>query len=215
MISSSLNIEKCLNCGHDIMASGELVKHTNTKDGHRFFTKFCQECDCSEPAQLTEKKELQVSFPKKQGKTRAEIEKLLGEGKTNREISKILDMASSSVSYHVGAITAAKAAANKASGGHETGDTGSIKAGETSGTKEAVVGQEKPPILPSPEPGILKSRIEVENCDGYSDVQKQLISESVRQEIYHAGKGKAITMEVRKLPDRTRVVVEITGEDAL
>lgn len=211
MISSSLNIEKCLNCGHDIMASGELVKHTNTKDGHRFFTKFCQECDCSEPAQLTEKKELQVSFPKKKGKTRAEIEKLLGEGKTNREISKILDMASSSVSYHVGAI---KAAAAKASGGHETGDAG-VNGTAKDQTKEADAEQEKPPILPSPEPGILKSRIEVENCDGYSDVQKQLISESVRQEIYHAGKGKAITMEVRKLPDRTRVVVEITGEDAL
>ena len=213
MISSSLNIEKCLNCGHDAMASGELVKHTNVKDGHRFFTKYCQECDCSEPAQLTEKKELQVSFPKKKGKTRAEIEKLLGEGKTNREIAQALDMALSSVSYHVGAITAAKAAAAKASGEHETVDTG--PKGTEAQAKEITAGQEKHSIPPAADPGILKSRIEVACFEGYYDTQKKLISETVKEEIYHAGKGKTITMEVRKLPDRTRVVVEITGEDAL
>ena len=33
-----LKIEKCANCGHDIMAKDDLIKHTNVKDGHRYFT---------------------------------------------------------------------------------------------------------------------------------------------------------------------------------
>ena len=214
MISNALEIEKCANCGHDIMASGDLVKHTNTKDGHRFFTKFCQECECSTPS--IQKKELTVKFPKKQGKTREEIAKLLGEGKTNREISKILGMASSSVSYHVGAIMAVRAAAVKASAGRETEDAGVIRSIEEQAneTKEITVEKEKSPSPPAPNLGILKSRVEVSCFEGYYDTQKKLISETVKEEIYHAGKGKTITMEVRKLPDRTRVVVEITGEDA-
>ena len=45
-----LKIEKCANCGHDIMARDDLVKHTNIKDGHRYFTLHCQECGCKSPA---------------------------------------------------------------------------------------------------------------------------------------------------------------------
>ena len=45
-----LKIEKCANCGHDIMARDDLVKHTNIKDGHRYFTLYCQECGCKSPA---------------------------------------------------------------------------------------------------------------------------------------------------------------------
>lgn len=211
MISPALVIEKCSNCGHDIMASGDLVKHTNTKDGHRFFTKFCQECECATPS--IQKKELAVSFPKRRGKTREKIAKLVDEGKTNREISKTLQLALSTVSYHVGAITAVKAAV----AGSETHKAESKTTGENETAKdptgEAASLQNKNPPKTGSDSGVLKSRVEVACFEGYYDTQKKLISETVKEEIYHAGKGKTITMEVRQLPDRTRVVVEIIGED--
>ena len=211
MISNALEIEKCANCGHDIMASGDLVKHTNTKDGHRFFTKFCQECECSEPAKEGKKTELDLEVGKI--KTREKVADLVRQGKTTGEISRTLQLASSTVSYHVSAIKATEShETNKAEGLRET-------AGETirKPTDEIAVPRKENENLrktDSPDMGILKSRVEVSCFEGYYDTQKKLISETVKEEIYHAGKGKTITMEVRKLPDRTRVVVEITGEDA-
>ncbi len=215
-----LKIEKCGICGHDIMANGELVKHTNVQDGHRFFTLYCQECECSTPI-VEEKKELKVEVRNgstgERVRTRDEIEKLLGEGKTNREICKLLDLASSTVSYHVSAIKAAASSREK----KNAGDLEQIKA------ENAVVEKlneeinrlraENEKLLHAATPpmnGTLKSRVEISCFEGYYDTQKKLISETVKEEIYHASKGKTITMEVRKFPDRTRVTVEISGMEA-
>lgn len=202
MISNAFEIEKCANCGHDIMASGELVKHTNTKDGHRFFTRFCQECKCSEPAKEGKKTELDLEVGKV--KTREKVADLARQGKTISEISRILQLASSTVSYHVSAIKTAES-------GHETNKAEGL--GETAGetirglTDEIAVPRKENKNLrksDSPDLGVLKSKVEVSCFEGYYDTQKKLISETVKQEIYHAGKGKTITMELRKLADRTR-----------
>ena len=65
-----LKIEKCANCGHDIMARDDLVKHTNIKDGHRYFTLYCNEsnCKCNSPARPPDggaEVTLEVSQPRK------------------------------------------------------------------------------------------------------------------------------------------------------
>ena len=65
-----LKIEKCANCGHDIMARDDLIKHTNVKDGHRYFTLYCNEsnCKCKSPARAPgggAEVTLEVSQPRK------------------------------------------------------------------------------------------------------------------------------------------------------
>jgi hypothetical protein len=60
--------------------------------------------------------------------------------------------------------------------------------------------------------GSLRSRIEIAVYEGYYDAQRKLITESIREEIYHAAKGRTIVMECRQLPgDRRRIMVEISG----
>ena len=63
-------------------------------------------------------------------------------------------------------------------------------------------------------PGILRSKVMISGFEGYYDNQKKLISELIKEHIYHAGKGKSITMEVRQLEDLLRVTVEISGGPA-
>ncbi|MHB8395706.1 MAG: helix-turn-helix transcriptional regulator [Thermoplasmataceae archaeon] len=63
-------------------------------------------------------------------------------------------------------------------------------------------------------PGILRSRVMISAYGAYYDSQKKLISETIKEYVYHAGKGKTITMEVRQLEDLLRVVVEISGGPA-
>ena len=195
MIASSLVIEKCANCGHDIMARDDLVKHTNVdQEGHRFFTKFCQECyrsggSCDSPSvgkQVIEVgREPEVKPPETEGEDPGSIppedhrrqaptegqEALLHENEVLRQ--KILDL-----------------------------------------ERQVSAAEETPRTIPADhaQEGRLQSRIEISCFTGYYDTQKKLISETIKEEIYHAAKGKTITMETRVLPgDARRIVVEISG----
>ena len=202
-----LSIEKCANCGHDVMARDDLVKHTNIKDGHRYFTLHCQGCECDSPASPSDtKSELNLEIDTV--KTREKVAALVRQGKTNKEISKILQLTGPTISYHVSAI--------KAVAGQETENAGVKRFTEkqTNVTKEITVETNNLPSPSATDLGILKSKIEMACFEGYYDTQKKLISETVKDEIYHAGKGKTITMEVRKLADRTRIVIEIIGKDS-
>ena len=64
----------------------------------------------------------------------------------------------------------------------------------------------------SSEEGILRSKIEISQYGGYYDSQRKLISESIKEEIYHAAKDRTITMESRLLPgDGRKILIKITG----
>ena len=64
--------------------------------------------------------------------------------------------------------------------------------------------------------GILRSRIEVIFYDGYYDHQRRLITESIKEEVYHAAKGRSIVMESRALDgDARRIIIEISGGEQL
>ena len=64
--------------------------------------------------------------------------------------------------------------------------------------------------------GILRSRIEIAFFDGYYDAQRKLITESIKEEIYHAAKGRSIVMESRALDgDARRIIIEISGGEQL
>ena len=64
--------------------------------------------------------------------------------------------------------------------------------------------------------GILRSRIEVTFYDGYYDHQRRLITESIKEEVYHAAKGRSIVMESKVLDgDTRRIIIEISGGEQL
>ena len=63
-------------------------------------------------------------------------------------------------------------------------------------------------------PGILRSKVMISGFEGYYDGQKKLISETIKEYVYRAGKGKSIEMEVRQLENLLRVTLEISGGPA-
>ena len=64
----------------------------------------------------------------------------------------------------------------------------------------------------SSEEGILRSKIEISQYGGYYDSQRKLITETIKEEIYHVAKDRTITMESRLLPgDGRKILIKITG----
>ena len=60
--------------------------------------------------------------------------------------------------------------------------------------------------------GILRSKIEISQYGGYYDSQRKLITETIKEEIYHVAKDRTITMESRLLPgDGRKILIKITG----
>ena len=274
-IATTLIIEKCANCGHDIMARDDLAKHTNVdQEGHRFFTKFCQECyrsggSCASPSvgkQVIEVgREPEVKPPETEGEIPARdtrqcpecnfsgrlqrvalhmrinhpfpldrMKELLAAGRTVQEIALELNRGVNTIRYHM----KRHDAGSGDGAGTQGEDPGSIppedhrRQAPTESQKaflhenevlrqkildlerQVSAAEETPRTIPADhaQEGRLQSRIEISCFTGYYDTQKKLISETIKEEIYHAAKGKTITMETRVLPgDARRIVVEISG----
>ena len=61
--------------------------------------------------------------------------------------------------------------------------------------------------------GTLKSSIMISNFEGYLDPQGKMLVEVVKDQIHHAGVDHAIKMEIRDLPDKRIIIVEISKEE--
>ncbi len=120
---SELNIGKCKNCGHEVMANKyDLIKHTHKDSAqHRFFTQFCQVCKCGTPA-ISAEPDSQASTIKEGGSpngfTRKRVEELFRQGKNVKEIAETLHLTSAAVYYHISNIR--KEDAGKASNSRGT-----------------------------------------------------------------------------------------------
>ena len=320
-VQNEMTFAPCVNCGHNAAGSGELVKHTNTRDGHRFFTLHCQVCKCDKPAiqgkDVKEAKEVITVEVEKQpeaifsltpgpgglenlarsmnGKISSkeqrkcgecdfqgvpqplmlhavknhpfpgeELKKLLAAGKTVPEIAESLHRSRSTVAYHIaklkpedetpgsspeskdkekkdptesskrileleGEVASLKKALSEALANRENGEDNDRESLiHDNQTLEKLLTAARNQIAEYEEqiarihagngdnghPGTLRSKVMISGFEGYYDNQKKLISELIKEHIYHAGKGKSITMEVRQLEDLLRVTVEISGGPA-
>ncbi len=63
------------------------------------------------------------------------------------------------------------------------------------------------------EEGVLRSRIEISEYEGYYDNQRKIITETIKEEIYHVAQGRRIILESRATSGNgRRIIVDISGE---
>ena len=141
---------------------------------------------------------------------------LLNEKKTVPEIAELLHRSRSTVAYHVSKIRTLDDQTEKKDPEESSkrvleleGEIASVKKALSEALERVKNGEGN-----NGHPGILRSRVMISGFEGYYDGQKKLISETIKEYIYRAGKGKSITMEVRQLEDLLRVTVEISGGPA-
>lgn len=248
-VQNEMTFAPCVNCGHDAAGSGDLVKHTNTRDGHRFFTLHCQVCKCDKPAiqgkevlVVEAKKDPEIADRENAGSSvniqklmadsrRKEILRLHEEGKTAREISDLLKVSPQLVNLRLqeeGISPRPKERSPEIEKKDPKESESKILLLEVeienlkrslAEAREQITAADRTiaELRSTPNdgyPGILRSKVMISGFEGYYDNQKKLISELIKEHIYHAGKGKSITMEVRQLEDLLRVTVEISGGPA-
>lgn len=64
---------------------------------------------------------------------------------------------------------------------------------------------------PAADDGVVLTSAFIRNFDGYFDSQRKMISEMVKDEIYHSGKGREIRFEIRQLPAGRKIVLTVEG----
>lgn len=231
--TESLKIEKCAKCGHDIMASGDLVKHTNVKDGHRYFTQFCQVCKCDTPTmprggsgELT----VEVKEPEKTRPEGTFTCRQCGEDFSSKQLLATHNRAKHRVDYEkIGGFLAQGKTAQEIS--LETGAPvttvrgwidrlkdqlhGTAESREQDG-KSGEKGNGRPPETGTDPQGALKTRIEISRRESsivFQNSQIRFIRDMVENLLESAPDGESIVMETRIFPGNVRrITVEISGE---
>ena len=231
-----LKIEKCANCGHDIMARDDLVKHTNIKDGHRYFTLYCNEsnCKCKSPARDPDggaEVTLEVSQPRKPRPEGTFTCRQCGEDFSSKQM-----LATHSKAKHV--VAYEKIAQLLAQGmtiqdiSRETGAPVATVRGwvnrlndqhHVNGEKQEPQGEkpmEEKDNSPRPgeaEPeGILKTRIEISRRESalvFQASQIRFIQDYVGNVLECIPDGDSIRMDMKILPGNVRrILIEISSK---
>ena len=219
--TESLPFEKCAKCGHDIMASGDLVKHTNVKEGHRYFTQFCQVCKCDTPTmprggsgELT----VEVKEPKKTRPEGTFTCRQCGEDFPSKQLLATHSRAKHKVAYErIADLLAKGRSAQEIS--IETGAPLTTVRGWIERLKDQNhgTGENQGPMEEKTDPqGSLKTRIEISRRESsivFQNSQIRFIRDLIQNLLESAPDGDSIVMEMRIYPGNVRrISIEISGE---
>ena len=233
-----LKIEKCANCGHDIMAKDDLVKHANIKDGHRYFTLYYQECGCKSPARPPDggtELTLEVNQPRKPRPEGTFTCRQCGEDFTSKQMLATHSKAKHVVPY--------KRVADLLAQGMSVRDIAEEIGAPVATVRGWVINLSRPFVLKyhlngekqephrerpteengsGPRPGeaepesILKTRIEISRRESalvFQASQIRFIQDYVGNVLECTPDGDSIRMDMKILPGNVRrILIEISGK---
>ena len=229
-----LKIEKCANCGHDIMARDDLVKHTNIKDGHRYFTLYCQECGCKSPTRPPDggtELTLEVNQTRKPRPEGTFTCRQCGEDFTSKQMLATHSKAKHAVAYEKVAQLLAKGMTVQDIS-RETGAPVETVRGwvnRLNARQHGNGGKQEPHMERSteengsgPRPGeaepegILKTRIEISRRESsilFQTAQIHFIRDYIVDMLECTPDGDSIRMDMKILPGNVRrILIEISGK---
>jgi transposase-like protein len=233
MIAEPLKIEKCASCGHDIMARDDLAKHTNVKDGHRYFTQYCQECGCKSAARTPDGAELtpQINQPVKPGPGKTFTCRQCGENFTSKQMLAMHSKAKHVVPYkrvsdllaqgmsvqdiaeEMGAPVPTVTGWVNRLNARQHGNGEKQKPHREEAAEENGSGPR--PGEAEPE-GILKTRIEISRREStlvFQNAQLHFIRDYIVDLMECTPDGDSIRMEMRIFPGGIRrILIEISGQ---
>ena len=225
-----LKIEKCANCGHDIMAKDDLIKHTNVKDGHRYFTQYCQECGCKSPARAPgggAEVTLEVSQTRKPRPEGTFTCRQCGEDFTSKQMLATHSKAKHVVPYKrvadlLGQGMSVRDIAEEIGAPVATVRGWAINLSRPFILKYHLNGEKQEPQGGSPRPGeaepegILKTRIEISRRESsilFQTAQIHFIRDYIVDMLECTPDGDSIRMDMKILPGNVRrILIEISGK---
>ena len=227
-----LKIEKCANCGHDIMARDDLVKHTNTKDGHRYFTLYCNEsnCKCNSPARPPDgsaEVTLEVSQPRKPRPEGTFTCRQCGEDFSSKQLLATHSKAKHVVPYKRVADLLAQGMSVRDIAEEIGAPVATVRGWAINLSRPFILkyhlnGEKQEPQGGSPRPGeaepegILKTRIEISRRESsilFQTAQIHFIRDYIVDMLKCTPDGDSIRMDMKILPGNVRrILIEISGK---
>ena len=227
-----LKIEKCANCGHDIMARDDLVKHTNTKDGHRYFTLNCNEsnCKCNSPARPPDgsaEVTLEVSQPRKPRPEGTFTCRQCGEDFSSKQLLATHSKAKHVVPYKRVADLLAQGMSVRDIAEEIGAPVATVRGWAINLSRPFILkyhlnGEKQEPQGGSPRPGeaepegILKTRIEISRRESsilFQTAQIHFIRDYIVDMLECTPDGDSIRMDMKILPGNVRrILIEISGK---